>query len=67
MLYWMVIYILIFLNNIEFQATNFMLHLLSFIGIDFDIEAGQDHYSNLVGKLYEYGLKGKEVYLRAVL
>ncbi|KAL2490305.1 Acidic endochitinase [Abeliophyllum distichum] len=34
-------------------------------GIDFDIEAGQDHYSDLAGKLYEYGLKGKKVYLTA--
>ncbi|CAI9764173.1 unnamed protein product [Fraxinus pennsylvanica] len=34
-------------------------------GIDFDIEAGQDHYSDLAGKLYEYGAKGKKVYLTA--
>ncbi|CAI9768866.1 unnamed protein product [Fraxinus pennsylvanica] len=33
-------------------------------GVDFDIQAGHDHYSDRAGKLNEYGLKGKKVYLR---
>ncbi|KAI3449231.1 hypothetical protein Pfo_005896 [Paulownia fortunei] len=34
-------------------------------GIDFDIEAGQDHYADLAGKLFQYGQQGKKVYLTA--
>ncbi|KAG8363289.1 hypothetical protein BUALT_Bualt19G0006600 [Buddleja alternifolia] len=34
-------------------------------GIDFDIEAGEDHYSDLAGKLFQYGQQGRKVYLTA--